>query len=50
MAAAAWILAYGAAGIGVFYNRMQRLQKGLTLLVGGGMILAGIYYAILLIS
>lgn len=48
--AAAWILAYGAAGIGVFYNRMQRLQKGLTLLVGGGMILAGIYYAILLIS
>lgn len=50
VAAAAWILAYGAAGIGVFYNRMQRLQKGLTLLVGGGMILAGIYYAILLIS
>ena len=50
VAAAAWILAYGAAGIGVFYNRMQRLQNGLTLLVGGGMILAGIYYAILLIS
>ncbi len=50
VAAAAWILVYGAAGIGVFYNRMQRLQKGLTLLVGGGMILAGIYYAILLIS
>lgn len=50
VAAAAWILAYGAAGIGTYYNGMQRLQKGLTLLVGGGMVLAGIHYAILLIS
>ena len=41
---AAWILAYGASGIGTFYNRMQSLQRGLTRLVGGGMILAGIYY------
>ena len=44
VAAAAWILAYGASGIGTFYNRMQSLQRGLTRLVGGGMILAGIYY------
>lgn len=44
VAAAAWILAYGASGIGTFYNRMQSLQRGLTRLVGGGMIFAGIYY------
>ena len=46
----AWILAYGVAGLGAFYNRMQVTQKWLTRIVGTLFIVVGIYYGIIYFS
>ena len=40
----AWLLAYSAAGLGAFYNRMQAIQKWLSRIVGLLFIAVGIYY------
>lgn len=42
--AAAWLLAFGAAGIGRFYNRMQSIRKWLNRAVALLFIATGIYY------
>lgn len=42
--AAAWLLAFGAAGIGRFYNRMQSIRKWLNRVVALLFIATGIYY------
>lgn len=42
--AAAWLLAFGAAGIGHFYNRMQSIRKWLNRVVALLFIATGIYY------
>ena len=44
---AAWILAYGAAGVGIFYGRMQIIRKWLARTVGMLFIAVGIYYWII---
>lgn len=44
---AAWILAYGVAGIGRFYNRLQIFQKWFNRIVAVLFILVGIYYVFL---
>lgn len=44
---AAWLLAYSVAGIGVFYNRMQTIQKWVTRIAGTLFIAAGIYYGVI---
>lgn len=41
---AAWILAYSLAGIGKFYQRMQRLQKIMNSIIALLFIAVGIYY------
>lgn len=43
----AWILAYSVAGMGTFYQRMQRIQKWLTRIVALVFIAVGIYYGII---
>lgn len=48
VAAAAWLLAFGAARIGTFYNRLRTFQRWLNRLVGGLFLLLGIYYVVLL--
>ena len=47
---AAWILAYGAAGVGIFYGRMQIIRKWLARTVGMLFIAVGIYYWIIYFS
>ena len=44
---AAWVLAYSAAGVGLFYGRMQIIRKWLARTVGMLFIAVGIYYWII---
>lgn len=44
--AAAWLLAFGAAGIGRFYNRMQSIRKWLNRAVALLFIATGVYYLV----
>lgn len=44
---AAWVLAYSAAGIGKFYNRVQLFQKWFNRIVAALFIFVGIYYGLL---
>ena len=43
----AWVLAYGVAGIGKFYNRVQIFQKWFNRMVAILFILIGVYYGFL---
>lgn len=43
----AWVLAYGVAGIGKFYNRVQIFQKWFNCMVAILFILIGVYYGFL---
>lgn len=47
---AAWIVAYSMAGLGMFYNRVQTIQKWLTRIVGVLFVAVGIYYGIIYFS
>lgn len=47
---AAWVLAYSAAGVGLFYGRMQIIRKWLARTVGMLFIAVGIYYWIIYFS
>ena len=44
----AWILAFGARRIGLFYGRMQTLQRWLNRIVGGLFVIIGIYYCVIM--
>ncbi len=44
----AWLLAFGTARVGAFYNRVQVFQRWMTRLVGALFLLLGIYYIALL--
>lgn len=45
----AWILAYSVAGIGLFYRRMQVVQKWMNAIIAILFIAVGIYYGIILL-
>lgn len=47
VAAAAWLLAFGAARVGAFYDRMRTLQRWMNRIVGAIFLIIGIYYGIL---
>lgn len=40
----AWIVAFGLSGLGAFYTKVTKFQKGLNLVVALAFILVGIYY------
>lgn len=48
MLVVAWILAFGARRIGLFYGRMQTLQRWLNRIVGGLFVIIGIYYCVIM--
>lgn len=45
--AVAWLLAFGVAGIGRFYDRVRQIQRHLTRITGLLFIAMGLYYAII---
>lgn len=44
----AWILAFSVEKVGVFYGKMQTVQKWLNIIVGVVFIIIGIYYCIIM--
>ena len=42
------ILAFGARRIGLFYGRMQTLQRWMNRIVGGLFVIIGIYYCVIM--
>ncbi len=44
----AWILAFSVEKVGVFYGKMQTIQKWLNIIVGGLFVIIGIYYCIIM--
>ena len=42
----AWLLAFSVQKVSTFYNKMQSVQKWLTVIVGALFVAIGIYYII----